>query len=83
MTFFPVKNRLLFSEELIFVEIIVIIIIILIIGGLYLYKTSVKEKVGQVNQSTTVNPTTSNSDSTTDIETDLNNTNIDNIDKAI
>ena len=61
----------------------IIIIIILIIGGLYLYKTSVKEKVGQVNQSTTVNPTTSNSDSTTDIETDLNNTNIDNIDKAI
>ncbi|MCX6754960.1 MAG: hypothetical protein NT068_00265 [Candidatus Nomurabacteria bacterium] len=56
----------------------VIIIIILIIGGVYLYKTSVKKQMQQRN-----NPSQVTTDEFSGIETDLNTTDINNIDSKI
>lgn len=56
-----------------------IIVIILIIGGLYFWQTTVKEKIAPVNSNTNINEP----DSTVNIEKDLNNINLNNLDKAI
>ena len=77
----------------------IIIIVILIIGGIYFWKTSIKEKGLQDDmgplpqQEQSQNPTEQGapsqatlnhtSDSTTDIESDVNSTNFDNLDSDI
>lgn len=56
----------------------IIIVIILIIGGVYLYKTSVKKQIEQRN-----NPAQVTTDEFSGLETDLNTTDINNIDSKI
>jgi hypothetical protein len=58
----------------------IIIIIILIIGGIYIWKTSVKEKLQNNNPTENVAPA---QDSNVKIESDLNSTNLDGIDSGI
>ena len=56
----------------------IIIVIILIIGVVYLYKTSVKKQIEQRN-----NPAQVTTDEFSGLETDLNTTDINNIDSKI
>lgn len=57
----------------------IIVIVILIVGGIYLYKTSVKGKIQQVD---TYNTNVPNDNSTSNIEADLNNTDL-NLDSGL
>ncbi len=60
----------------------IIIIVILIIGGWYVWKTSVKQKIQQ-NNGTTVNTPSDNPDDVSNIEQGLNDVKLDTLDSGI
>ena len=64
----------------------IIVIIILAVGGIYLYQMYSKQYVGQpapASTNTTVQLNTSTSSNPSDIENDLNKTNVDNLDSTL
>ena len=61
----------------------IVIIVLLVIGGIYMYKTSVKEKIEIRNQNTRAKVNTQTSNNDTNIENDLNNTNLDTLDSNL
>ncbi|MCX6757435.1 MAG: hypothetical protein NTZ44_00930 [Candidatus Nomurabacteria bacterium] len=60
----------------------IIIIVLLIIGGVYLYQTSVKQKLDQKNTPATVQ-TQSTTDEFSTLENETNNIDLNNIDKNL